>query len=144
MAFVLVTDVEARVGRSLTATERTQVGAWIEDLSALVLARVPDLDERISPGEISAAVVKSVFCNAIIRVLRNPEGLRQHTESIDDYSVTKTIDSSGSAGLLFLTDDEWALILPGVSGDAFTIRSYGAPDRVSGWWVHPDRWVPYP
>lgn len=144
MAFVVVADVEARLGRSLTVAESAQVEAWIEDLTALVLQRVPDLQERIDNGQVSAAVVKSVFCSAIIRVLRNPGGLRQRTESIDDYSVTETIDSSSSAGLLYLSDDEWALIIPGATGDAFTIRSYGAPDRVSGWWVHPDQWVPYP
>lgn len=136
MAFVLVSDVEARLGRSLNALESAQVEAWIEDLEALVLSRVPDLDERINNGSVSIGVVRSVFCTAIIRVLRNPEGLRQHTESIDDYSVTKTIDSSGSAGLLFLTDDEWSLLIPGTTGDAFSIRPYAAPDL-------PWPWTPY-
>lgn len=137
MAFVLVRDVEARLGRGLNELETAQVEAWIEDLEALVLSRVPDLDERIENGSVSIGVVRSVFCTAIIRVLRNPEGLRQHTESIDDYSVTKTIDSSGSAGLLFLTDDEWTLLIPGTTGDAFSIRLHAAPDL-------PRFGVPYP
>lgn len=144
MAFVEVSDVEARLGRTLTASETIQVTAWIEDLGALVLVRIPDLQERIDADTVSAAVVRSIFCSAIIRVLRNPEGLRQHTESIDDYSVTKTIDSSSSSGLLFLTDDEWGLLIPGGTGEAFSIDLYGAPDRRGyGWWVHPDAWVPY-
>lgn len=136
MAFVLVSDVEARLGRTLNASESAQAEAWIDDLEALVLSRVPDLEERITNGSVSIGVVRSVFCTAIIRVLRNPEGLRQHTESIDDYSVTKTIDSSGSAGLLFLTDDEWSLLIPGTTGDAFSIRLHAAPDL-------PWPWVPY-
>lgn len=144
MPFAIKADVETRLGRTLTAPEGLQVEAWLEDLEALVLVRVPDLADRVDSGLPSVAVVKSVFCSAVIRVLRNPEGLRQHTESIDDYSVTKTIDVTASAGSLYLSDDEWALLIPGTTGDAFTIRPYGAPDLGAGWWVHPDQWVPYP
>lgn len=143
MAFVDITDVQVRLGRSLSTAEEAQVTAWIEDLEAIVLQRVPDLRERIDAGTISEAIVRSVLCSAIIRVMRNPGGLRQRTESIDDYSLTETIDSSLSTGALYLTDEEWDLLLPVVSGGAFSIRLYGAPDRAAGWWVHPDAWVPY-
>lgn len=143
MPFADTQDVELRLGRTLTTSEAGQITAWLEDLEAQVLTRVPDLTERVASGAVSDAVVRAVFCSAVIRVLRNPEGLRQHTESIDDYSVTKTIDSSASAGSLYLTDDEWNLLAPGSSGDAFTIRPYSAPVGADGWWVHPDQWVPY-
>ena len=144
MAFVNITDVQVRLGRALTVAEEAQVEAWIEDLEAIVLQRVPDLQERIDSGAISSAIVRSVLCSAIIRVMRNPGGLRQRTESIDDYSLTETVDSSLSTGALYLTDEEWGLLLPVVSGGAFSTRFYGEPDCRSGWWVHPDQWVPYP
>jgi hypothetical protein len=37
------------------------------------------------------------------------------------------VDAANSAGYLGLTDDEWNLLLPGSSGDAFTITPFGAP-----------------
>jgi hypothetical protein len=143
MAYATTGDVEARLGRTLTASEQGQVTAWLEDLEALVVSRLPGFAESVTAGVTSESVVRAVFASAVIRVLRNPEGLRQHTESIDDYSITKTIDASASAGLLYLTDDEWNLLSPGASGEAFTIRPYGVASRPDGWWVHPDTWVPY-
>jgi hypothetical protein len=77
-------------------------------------------------GTVREATVRRVVSQAVIRVIRNPEGLRTVTTGIDDGTETRTVDSSLSSGALFLTSDEWDLILPTVSGDAFTIRPFGA------------------
>lgn len=127
MAYATVSDVEVRYGRTLTSAESAQVGAWIDDLEAEILERVPDLEDLITDGRPTLATLKRVECAAVIRKLQNPEGLRTTTVAIDDYSTTKTVDSANSAGWLGLTDDEWNLLLPGSSGDAFTITPYGAP-----------------
>jgi hypothetical protein len=143
MPYVTPDDVAARIGRPLTAAEAEQVAVWEADLVALVEAKGVDLAARIASGALSAAVVTAVFASAIIRVLRNPKGLRQRTESIDDYSITETVDTTASAGAIYLSDDEWDLLAPGSTGEAFTIRSYGEPGHRYGAWVHPDQWVPY-
>jgi hypothetical protein len=127
MAYATVSDVEVRYGRALTAAEAAQVGAWIDDLEAEILERIPTLDDLITAGRPTLATLKRVICAAIIRKLQNPAGLRTRTVAIDDYSTTETVDSANSAGYLGLTDDEWSLLLPGSSGDAFTITPYGAP-----------------
>jgi hypothetical protein len=127
MAYATVNDVEVRYGRTLTAAETAQVTAWIEDLEAEILERIPLLEALILAGRPTMATLKRVVCAAVIRKLQNPEGLRTTTVAIDDYSTTKTVDSANSTGWLGLTDDEWSLLLPGSSGDAFTIRPYGAP-----------------
>lgn len=131
MAYATVADVEVRYGRPLTASESAQVTAWIEDLEAEILERIPTLADLILLGRPTVATLKRVICAAVVRKLQNPEGLRTTTVAIDDYSTTKTVDSTNSAGFLGLTDDEWSLLLPGSSGDAFTIRPYGAPDVYS-------------
>lgn len=141
MAYATVEDVSVRLGRALTTAESAQVAAWLDDLEAMILTRVADFAGQVALGNPPAGVVRSVFATAVIRMLRNPEGLRQHTESIDDYSITKTIDSSASAGSLYLTDEEWNLLAPGASGDAFTITPYGASDS-NGYWSSTDTWVP--
>jgi len=137
MTYAEVSDVEVRYGRALSATEAAQVGAWIEDLEAEISERVPSLPDLITAGRPTVGTLKRVISAAVIRKLQNPEGLRTTTVAIDDYSTTKTVDSSNSAGLLGLTDEEWSLLLPGSSGDAFTIRPYGAP----GYGAAPDVWL---
>ena len=137
MAYATVEDVEVRFGRTLTPGETAQVEAWIGDLEADVLERIPDIDALILTGRPSARTVTRVISGAIVRKLHNPEGLRSTTTSIDDYSTTKTVDQENSSGRLWLTTEDWALLLPGTGGDAFSIRPYGAPGFVAG----PEVWL---
>ena len=127
MPYATVSDVEVRFGRTLTDAESAQVSAWIEDLEAEILERIPALDLLIAAGRPTVGTLRRVISAAIVRKLQNPSGLRQRTVSIDDYSTTETVDASNSAGYLGLTAGEWELLLPGISGEAFTIRPDGAP-----------------
>jgi len=127
MAYATVSDVEVRYGRTLTASESAQVTAWVEDLQAEIFERIPNLEALILLGRPTEATLKRVISSAIIRKLDNPKGLKSRTVAIDDYSTTEQPWIEGSAGALDLTDDEWSKLLPGSSGDAFTIRPFGAP-----------------
>jgi len=122
MAYTTVNDVEVRGNRTFTAGESAQVSAWVDDLEADILERIPTLEALILAGRPTVATIKRVVAGAIIRKLDNPKGLKSRTVAIDDYSTTEVADSSNSAGWLGLTDDEWNLLLPGSSGEAFTIR----------------------
>lgn len=127
MAYATVSDVEVRYGRTLTTAESAQVTAWIDDLEAEILERIPSLEALILAGRPTAATLKRVISAAIIRKLDNPKGLKSRTVAIDDYSTTEQPWIEGTAGALDLTDEEWSKLLPGSSGDAFTITPYGAP-----------------
>lgn len=127
MAYATVSDVEVRYGRTLTAAESAQVTAWIDDLEAEILERIPSLEALILAGRPTVATLKRVISAAIIRKLDNPKGLKSRTVAIDDYSTTEQPWIEGTAGALDLTDEEWSKLLPGSSGDAFTITPYGAP-----------------
>lgn len=137
MAYATVEDVEVRFGRALTPPESAQVEAWVGDLEAEILERIPLLADMVEAGRPTLPTLKRVISSAVIRKLHNPEGLRTTTVAIDDYSTTKTVDSAGSAGFLSLTDEEWSLLMPGSSGDAFTIRPYVVPGYSAG----PDVWL---
>jgi hypothetical protein len=126
VAYTTTADVEVRLMRPLTAAESAAAGAWIDDLEAEIAQRIPDVDALIVLGTVREAAVRRVVSQAVIRVLRNPEGLRTVTTGIDDATETRTVDGSLSSGALFLTSDEWDLILPSAAGDAFTIRPFGA------------------
>lgn len=121
-------DVQARLlDRTLTAPQQATVTVWIGDLSSDIRQRIPDVDDQVAASEDFAKTVKRVIAGAVKRVLDNPKGLRQRTVSVDDFSSTETVDSTGSSGKLQLSDDDWDDLLPASSGDSFSIRFIPSP-----------------
>ncbi|MGZ0151879.1 Gp19/Gp15/Gp42 family protein [Kribbella sp. WER1] len=135
-----VEDVQARMDRPLTADEASRVSALLLDASALLRARVPDLDARIAlpddaPRHIAADLVVAVVCGMILRVLRNPEGYQ--SENIEGYGYTRS--TKAAAGYLYIDPDD--LVALGIDPNnltraAFTIKPYGAVT----WGGRPDWW----
>ena len=141
MTYANITNVSTRLGRPIsTAEEIAQVNAWLADVGALILSRIPTLDALVTAGSPSTAVVSMVEANAVIRKIRNPEG--KHNEKIDDYSYGLT--PNAARGDLFLTDEEWDLLTPNSATGAFTVRPYGLAGTLDGTWVTPTTWVPSP
>lgn len=124
MTYASVADVAAELGRPVPTDEPTvaQWERWLARVENQILARIPDLHARVAAGSPTADLVADVEATAVARKALNPEGLRSTTRSIDDASVTKTVDQARSAGELELTDDEWDLLLPRPVRGAFTIR----------------------
>ena len=141
MAYATVSDVEVRYGRTLTPSEAAQVTAWIDDLESEIGERIPNLAALVLSGSPSAGTLRSVIYGAIERKLNNPKNLKSSTVAIDDYSRTEQPWIATPAGTVSLTDEEWARILPGSSGDSFTISPYGLSDRVGSWYTT-DGWSP--
>jgi hypothetical protein len=94
--------------RPLTALEETRAAALLEDAWAELTApgKVSDLDDRLADGRVTENLVRRVVTAMVLRVLRNPEAIRQW--SVDDASFTR--DQLVSAGFLFVTADELALL----------------------------------
>ena len=140
MTYASITDVSTRLGRPIVdSLEVAQVAAWLEDVEAIVLARIPGLADAVTAGRPTVATVVMVEANAVIRKIKNPDG--KVAERVDDYDYR--LNENSRKGELFLTDEEWGLLTPDGPDGAFTIRpSYRANE--CGWWVHPDVWVPEP
>lgn len=100
-----LTDLE-RSWRPLSDQEAVNASARLEQAWARLTAVAPTVPADMDSGALTSELVASVITDAVLRVLRNPEGLRQ--ESIDDYSWTR--DSAVSAGALYFTDAELALL----------------------------------
>ena len=140
MSYASIEDVSTRLGRPITdPAEVAQITAWLGDVEALIVSRIPTLDDSVALGSPTAAVVAMVEANAVIRKVRNPDG--KVSEGIDDYNYR--LNENARKGEIFLTDDEWALLAPTAGGGAFTIRP-GGYRPTAGTWVHPDAWVPSP
>ncbi|MBM9432343.1 Gp19/Gp15/Gp42 family protein [Flaviflexus equikiangi] len=130
MEFATVQDVSRRLGREITsASELAQVTAWIDDVKAMILVRLPTVEARVEAGDLPVAVLSSVVSTAVIRKVKNPDG--KQNERIDDYSYGLTADAA--RGELFLTDAEWDLLAARRTSEAFSIQTV-SPARRSAWW----------
>lgn len=140
MSLVSTDDVQVRLGRTLTDSQRAQVEAWLADLEALATARMPGFITIVGGGALSLDVVRAVFSQAVRRTLLNPNGLRQESRTIDDYTESRTFDSAVSASSVGFTDEEWAQLAPASASAAFSIRPTGAPDAPHVDWSTSTSW----
>lgn len=111
-------------------TDVTSIQNWIERAERLIRRRVPDLQERIDaeaeenpPRTDLLDTARDVTVSMVIRVFRNPEGIRQtnSTTTTGPFSDTKMQTYGGEVpGGLGLTDDELGA-LQGASEGAFSI-----------------------
>lgn len=120
--YAQISDVEAQ-WRPLQGGETTAATALLERVSALMRLHVADLDAQVAAKPDLALVASGVAVDAVLRVLRNPDG--KVSEQIDDYSYRRS--DAVADGSLYLTDSEVALIggePPPVAAarGAFTIR----------------------
>ncbi len=132
MTLANVSDVAAELGRPTPSDVETltQWNRWLMRVEATIRARVRDLDARIADGDLASDLVSGIESAAVARVVRNPEGLRQVSKTVDDGTVSKTRDAVLSDGQLRITDEEWALLLP--PAPMGSIRPGFEPDVA--WW----------
>lgn len=140
MTYANLKDVSDRLGKPIVDSQAVaQVTAWLSDAENIILSRIPDLAQKVEDGIVLADVVKAVEANAVIRKIRNPDG--KQNERIDDYSYG--LNAEAARGEVYLTDEEWAILTPSTSNEAFSIIPHGYA-TVLGRWVTPDVWVPLP
>lgn len=139
MAYATVADVQARANWPLTDAEKTLAGQLLDDAEGKIRARVPGLDARVAADAEYKKLVIRIEADAVLRVLRNPEGYREEADG--DYSYGRM--AAVAAGYLLILDDDWRDL--GVNQGAFTITPvvrrpcWGLRDR-PGWWPGRDRW----
>lgn len=111
-------------------TDDVSIQNWIDRAERLIRRRVPDLQERldaeadeIPPRAELLDTARDVTVSMVIRVFRNPEGIRQtnSTTTTGPFSDTRMQTYGGDVpGGLGLTDDELGA-LQGASEGAFSI-----------------------
>jgi hypothetical protein len=121
MSYATPEDVEARLGRELEASEAQIVNTRLNDVELMIRYRIPDLDTKVATGVIDPQVIIMVECDAILRLIRNPDGYTAETDGNYSYQISSQVAS----GKLDIFGNEWALL--GVRNGAFTIRPSLAP-----------------
>lgn len=135
-----VGDVAGQFG-SLTPAEEGLASWLLRAASQMVRARRPAVDDLIAAGSLSGDLVALAVTNMVLRVLRNPAGLR--SETVGPFS--RSYDTSVAAGLLVLTADEEALLNPTATAPGSAVSQFRPKPalaitpiaRVGGW---PDGW----
>lgn len=136
MAYATPTDVSHRLGRPLSEDETAQVSTLLNDAEILIQAKIPDLDDKIAADEISSQTVIMVESNAVVRLVRNPNGYTSETDGTYSYGINWKL----ATGSLTITDHEWSLL--GVSSGVFTISvAPGLPLLSGPEGVHPFYWA---
>lgn len=107
MAYATLSDVEARITRTLSATEETVCTSLLDDAAVMIDAWASDA---------STDVKKVVSCRMVARALGDgensgvPVGATQGSMSGLGYSQSWTIGSAGAAGELYLSKVEKQLL----------------------------------
>lgn len=112
--------------RSLTDQQTINAQTFLDDAWRDMRRKVPDVEARIvadATGDLAADVVE-VLANAVLRVLKNPDGSKR--ESIDDGSWEP--NQAAASGLLYLEDvelDKVRVAPEGYVGPAYVISLGG-------------------
>ncbi|RTL65910.1 MAG: hypothetical protein EKK42_20405 [Pseudonocardiaceae bacterium] len=110
-ALVTPEDVGIRLGVEYEEPELSQVAALCDDVSELIRARRPLIDQWITDGYLSAGTVVAVAVQVVARALTsvNTGGVGIRSEQHPEYSYELT--SSTAAGLN-LSNREIAMLTP--------------------------------
>lgn len=105
--FAAIGDVTAQYG-TMTKAEESLAGWLIRAASNMIRARRPVIDQQLTDGLVSQEMAALAVTNMVLRVLRNPNGLR--SETVGPFS--RSFDTTVAAGLLVFTDAEEQMIAP--------------------------------
>src|SRR5882724_9888385 len=100
MALATTPDVEQRLGRSLSVSETSQAGLWLNDVERSILRRIPDAVTRAGTDEIFFADMVAVETAVVVRELRNPEGFYTESEGEYSYARARSWTEGGPLGIL--------------------------------------------
>jgi len=120
MATAIPSQVGIELGRTITdALEIQQITSWITRAENKIRTRLGDLTLLDQP------VLVDVVVQAVARKVRNPDG--KVSEGIDDYNYR--LNEASRKGEVFITDEEWADLSPGLNlTGAFSTSPGFVPD----------------
>lgn len=94
-----IADVETYFG-PVPEHDVERVGELLDQAEALVGQRIPNLAERITAGRTTVTLVRLVVAEMVCEVLRNPEGIRQRSETVGPFSRSSTYGGTQTAGVV--------------------------------------------
>lgn len=106
MAHAQVSDVTDLWAKDPEPEVETLITRRLEQVERMLLRRIPDLLAQIAADPTFAADVKDIESDAVLRLVRNPDGYM--SESDGDY--TYMLRSELSSGKLEILPAEWEIL----------------------------------
>lgn len=145
VAYAQHKDIAARWIASTLPPDTEVINGYLEDATILIDAEFPDLRQRIAtdPSGSIRNRARLVCCRMVLRVLTNPDQVRQVQDTTGPFSGSVTYAAETLAGL-YLSDDDRALLSagPARTQQAFTIDPTPTPrisptalytSQITGW-----------
>lgn len=102
MAYATVDDVADRWTREFTEEEIVLIETRLEDVERMIRRKVSDLSDRVSDSDYLEDV-KQIEADAVLRLVRNPEGYISESDGNYTYMLARDLAS----GKLEIFDEEW-------------------------------------
>lgn len=103
MALAKFEHVQSRYHREIEEELRQLVETRLSDAEIKIRARIRDLDAKLLEDSILEDIVIRVCADAVIRLIKNPEGYVQETDGNYTYMLSQAL----SEGNLSIRPDEW-------------------------------------
>lgn len=103
MTYAKAADVQAIYGKALTTEETALVERRLAQVERMILRRIPDLADQIEAEEIDQPDVVDIEAEAVLRVIRNPEGLYSEQDGSYGYQLSREAADNS----LRITAEEW-------------------------------------
>lgn len=106
MAYANADDVAALWAKALSVEESALVERRLAQVERMIIRRVPDLVAQVTDGDIAEADVVQIEADAVLRVVKNPEGLWSETDGSYGYQLSREAADNS----LRLLPEEWAVL----------------------------------
>jgi hypothetical protein len=103
MALASAPDVQTVSGRVLTTEETVPVERRLAQVERMLIRRIPDLLEEIEAGDLDEADVIDIEAEAVLRLVRNPEGYASESDGTYSYQFNRET----APGRLEILPEEW-------------------------------------
>ena len=106
MAYATARDVVTLWAKEPEPEVMVLIERRLEQVERLIKRRVTNLDARVALSETFEADLIDIEADAVLRLVRNPEGYLSET----DGAYTYQLQSDLSGGRLQILDDEWTIL----------------------------------
>lgn len=106
MAYATAQDVVTLWAKEPEPEVMTLIERRLEQVERMIRRRVTNLDRLVEESDIFLADLIDIEADAVLRLVRNPEGYISET----DGAYTYQLQSDLSSGRLEILDEEWVIL----------------------------------
>ena len=130
MAYATAAVVQTVFGKELSTEETALVERRLSQVEGMITRRIPDLAAQIDAGDLDEADVLDIEAEAVLRVIRNPEGYLSEDDGTYQYQFSR----EAASGKLEILPHEWELLGVKPSRIVPVVPNLVVPAPVSSFW----------